>query len=159
MLNRSNVTRALMEAIAVTAQVPVGDHDAPTEAGWSQGLSNVDDFTAYAVVSATGGTTQQGSLDPLWWDYRLTYRVSVYAVTRQGVDDLAERVQAAVVVLPMTEVGPDFRTNIVRVETLGPITNDRSVNPHLWTTSIGLSVDVVRTTTATVLSAGSGFTG
>lgn len=153
---RSKLTAVIFNHLRIGLQPPgilVGRGSAPEAGGWSNGQSNVGDFTNYVVLKTSSAITpapgQPERLGAARTSWACRYLLTYHAVKESTVDEVADTGRALLALLPeaLTLSGVDWTLQRVEYGRLGDTRPDNSTDPAHWTVTDDVSLHLSRVQT------------
>lgn len=140
--------RTTIERRLVTAQVlawlgdtgkPVGDAEAPAGGGW-QGEVNKSNFVPYVVLSVLQGSPNNaGPFDDAGSDVDFQYALTVYGLSREQCEWMADEARRSLQDRPKTTVAMSThnqRINYIDVQTYGNVNRLQQEPPYYACTDV-----------------------
>lgn len=140
MFNRGALTDQILAHLRSATSVPIGDHLAPDEGGWSTGQPNVGEFTAYAVLVSGGVLVTPTGLCTLCFDHRATYTVRTFGALRVQTDQIAQIIREAFLSCPVQEIG-SYKSRLFWCNQIGAVERINSNDPAAWRESDTFTVE------------------
>lgn len=153
---RSKLTAVIFNHLRIGLQpknIAVGRGAAPESGGWSQGQSDVGDFTNYVVLKTSSATSpapgQPERLAASRTSWACRYLLTYHSVKESAVDVIADAGRAMLVLLPEELTLDSVAWHLQRVEfnRLGDTRPDNSTNPAHWTVTDDVSLHLSRVQT------------
>lgn len=137
-VERRHITDQMLTWLADTGK-PVGDGEAPAGGGW-QGEVNKSNFTPYVVLSVLSGSPDNaGPLGDAGSSVTFSYALTVYGLSREQCEWMADEARRALEDRPKTVVAMSShnqRINYITTQTYGGINRLQQEPPYYACTDV-----------------------